>query len=203
MKNVITIFFLSIFTFIFSGCNNDKLQLDNSQMKTTYYTQINMWYHKKVTQTDPTNDGLTHSKGEYAEYTIYSTNYNNGTLLPLNSEVKITYLDRNVIFFEYNNKVFALKRTNHSKHISLEGIFKRTFATEKISLEKYDASTQHSILNAEVKQDMSKDAIILSRGYPPEHRTRTLDANTWYYWSSTHNKQALSFKDNKLESIRD
>jgi hypothetical protein len=203
MKYLKIIFLVTLVTIIFSGCNNDKLKLENGQMKTTYYTQINMWYQNKTTQTNPSSDGLTHAEGEYAEYTIYSTNYKSGTLLPLNSEVKITYLDRNLIFFEHNNKIYALKRTGHSKHISLEGIFKRTFSKEKVSVEKYDASTQHNILNGEVKQDMSKDAIILSRGYPPEHRTRSLESNTWYYWSTTHNKAEFSFSDNKLISIKE
>jgi len=203
MKTVITFLFVILLSLLFTGCNNDKLKLENSQMKTTYYTQVNMWSQKKTTQTNPTHDGLTEVAGGYAEYTIYSTNYNYGTLLPLNSKVQITYLGRNLIFFEHNNKSYALKRTGHSKHISLEGIFKRTFSKEKISLDKYDTATQQNILNGELKQNMSKEEIILSRGYPPEHRTRSLQDNTWYYWSTTHNKIKLSFNDNKLTKIKD
>ena len=197
--SIITVF-LALF---FTGCNNDKLKLNSNQMNTTYYTQVNMWYQDKATLSDASNDKMNNSLGEFAKYTTYSTNYSYGTLLPLNSEVKITYLDRNIIFFKYNEKIFAVKRTGHSKHISLEGIFKRTFATQKISLDKYDAATQQKILNGEVKENMSKEEIILSRGYPPEHRTRSLDLNTWFYWKTKSNKIALSFQDNKLISIKD
>ena len=59
-------------------------------MKTTYFTQINMWYQNKTTM----SSGISKEDRKYADYTIPSTNYKIGTLLPINTKVKITYLGR-------------------------------------------------------------------------------------------------------------
>jgi hypothetical protein len=31
---------------------------------------------------------------------------------------------------------------------------------------------------------MSKEAVLICYGYPPEHRTRSLDSNVWVYWKN-------------------
>jgi hypothetical protein len=46
---------------------------------------------------------------------------------------------------------------------------------------------------------MSKKAVFICYGPPPEHHTRSLDAKTWYYWKNRRDRFAVSFDpDQKL-----
>ncbi len=46
---------------------------------------------------------------------------------------------------------------------------------------------------------MSKRAVLICYGPPPEHYTPNQDANTWYYWMNRRDKITLSFnEDNRL-----
>jgi hypothetical protein len=46
---------------------------------------------------------------------------------------------------------------------------------------------------------MSKKAVFICYGPPPEHHTRSLDANTWYYWNNRRDRFAVRFgHDQKL-----
>jgi len=50
---------------------------------------------------------------------------------------------------------------------------------------------------------MSKEAVILAIGYPPEHVTPTLESNTWKYWRTRFATQLVSFVDGKVVDIKD
>ena len=46
---------------------------------------------------------------------------------------------------------------------------------------------------------MSKKAVFICYGPPPEHHTRNLDAKTWYYWKNRRDRFAVRFdRDQKL-----
>ncbi len=40
---------------------------------------------------------------------------------------------------------------------------------------------------------MSKAAVIMARGYPPEHRTPSTEVNNWLYWENRFRKKAVNF----------
>jgi hypothetical protein len=43
---------------------------------------------------------------------------------------------------------------------------------------------------------MSKPAVIVAYGYPPEHKTTSLKNNTWYYWTNRFRSKAINFDKN-------
>lgn len=43
---------------------------------------------------------------------------------------------------------------------------------------------------------MSKAAVIMAYGYPPEHRTPSLESNTWIYWIDRFRNKAILFDEN-------
>lgn len=199
-KNLLLTTIILFIITAFSGCNNDRLKVDSSSLNSEYYTKINMWYHNKTTQETSLVEGRDRL---YSDYTIYSTNYKSSKLLPLNTKITLLGESRNMIFFKADKKVFALKRTGHSKHVSLTTIFNRSFAKTPMDLNTIDSNLKELILKGEIKEGMSKDQIIISRGYPPEHRTRKLSNKTWYYWNSRNNKQKLEFEGENLIKIVD
>lgn len=50
-----------------------------------------------------------------------------------------------------------------------------------------------AIKNGVITDNMSKRAVLISWGIPPEHRTRSLDNNTWFYWMDKFVKKQFCF----------
>jgi len=47
-----------------------------------------------------------------------------------------------------------------------------------------------------VVNGMSKNAVLVAYGYPPEHRTGSTYSNTWIYWRNKFNTFRVCFNDN-------
>ena len=52
-------------------------------------------------------------------------------------------------------------------------------------------------------EGMSKQAVLVSRGYPPEHVTPTLKANSWTYWMSRFNRTVAHFADDRVRLVQE
>jgi len=49
---------------------------------------------------------------------------------------------------------------------------------------------------------MSREAVIISYGYPPAHQTPSLESNKWKYWKSRGTNFFVYFdKDGKVSKI--
>lgn len=60
--------------------------------------------------------------------------------------------------------------------------------TEGLSEQEIDA-----IKNGVVIAGMSKRAVLISYGYPPEHKTPGLESNSWLYWLGKTTKKEICF----------
>ena len=49
-------------------------------------------------------------------------------------------------------------------------------------LASYSPSVQTAITDGRVEQGMTREQVIMSLGYPPTHRTPSIDAPLWVYW---------------------
>ena len=66
--------------------------------------------------------------------------------------------------------------------------------TEGLSEIEIDAIKKGILVNG-----MSKRAVLICYGPPPEHHTPNLDVKSWYYWKNRRDKFAVSFdQDQKL-----
>ena len=54
-----------------------------------------------------------------------------------------------------------------------------------------------------VLNGMSKEAVLVCYGYPPEHRTRSLESNIWVYWKNKFTSFEVCFdKDDRTTNCR-
>ncbi|HEU5079063.1 MAG TPA: hypothetical protein VFT72_07605 [Opitutaceae bacterium] len=132
------------------------------------------------------------------EYPI--TNYARGSLVPINTPVKLISLD---------GKNFTLKRLDSSETIKVENIEKYSkrstsevagllLSSVKTPIEQLVPALQKAILAGEPRKGMTKEQVIMARGYPPAHETPSLDLDRWVYWSSRFVKQTLVFNNDRL-----
>ena len=157
---------------------------DESADDSTYYTRVGFAYHKGVHKT---------------------TNYLQGTRVPINTEVELLKKKGESISIRVvgtGEKVKIVNIRNFSGE-GLDGIFERMFSREETDLSAYSPEQVKQITAGVFNPGMTKEEIVLSIGYPPKHKTPSLDQNQWRYWQNRWDTVLLYFKDGVMDSMLD
>ena len=155
-----------------------------------YYTTTNMWFEKANN--------------------FFSTNFHMGHMIPAGTKVVIDkYRGSKITFTEVKTGTTRTYENikKHSK-INLRQLFDRAFS--KINplgpegpFSKFTSEEKDNIKQGVIQEGMSKEATIMAYGYPPAHRTETLDSDSWIYWKSRGRRVGVYFSDNKISRIDD
>lgn len=88
---------------------------------------------------------------------------------------------------------------------TIEDYFNNMFTTKTFK-ELTDGWTEteiEAIKKGIILNGMRKEAVIASYGYPPEHRTRSLENNIWVYWKNKLTSFDVCFdKDDRVTNCR-
>ena len=121
-------------------------------------------------------------------------------------KVKVKYdnnLRRDVVSFTtvHDNRNYNIGFTKNWHPGKTDEDYKNLMLTPQTFEELTEGMTENeikAIQNGIVVNGMSKRAVLVSYGYPPEHRTRSLDSNVWLYWSNKFKSFPVCFdKDEK------
>ncbi len=150
----------------------------------TYYTQVTMMYEKGVYRT---------------------TNYRRGTLVEVNTPVKLLEISPKVIKVKVLPSNTELLIKNVVKHTGddVYQAFAKFFAKQTVNLTHFTLLERGNIKRGTVEKGMSKNAVQVAIGYPPITRTPSLDSNQWTYWSSRFNTFIVHFENGKVSRIQD
>jgi hypothetical protein len=135
-----------------------------------------------------------------------STNYRKGQFIPINTQVTIKSSSGETIRFQVpsmDNYTVTMINVPEYTGGGIEKLFKRTFGPEKVELDKFSDNVREAITNGNIIEGMSKDAVILARGYPPKHETPSLESSRWKYWTSTFGTRVVKFEDGSVVDIVD
>jgi len=139
---------------------------------------------------------------EKGEYPI--TGYTRGTVVPINTPVKLISM---------SGKKILLKRLDTNEEIKVDNIqdySKRSnpevaqimLSAEKTPIEKLVPTLTSAIRSGELRKGMTKEQVIMTRGYPPAHETPSIDGDKWVYWSSRFVKLTILFSNGRLTEGR-
>ena len=157
-----------------------------------FYTRVNIWYENPAE--------------------ILSTNYHMGAIVPLGTKVTITAvknLPKKAIQFVADDKKLSFTIFFVEKHssagISLMDIFHQYFV-EKNPLEgedytKLSPMEKEQIKKGAITKGMTKSAALMAYGYPPSHKTPSLNSDIWTYWDNRITKKIVVFQDDKITKI--
>jgi hypothetical protein len=183
MKKIVTIITLFIAT-LFIGCGGVKLTPEKQALideQTVLYTQVSMWTEKNR---------------------VDGTNYSTGLHIPVNTEVSILQVSGKAIVFMMNGeKMTYLTKTKYTK-LNSNQMLDRLFGTQKVNLSGHSPATIENINNGAVAMGMTKDEVLLARGYPPFHATAGVESDKWKYWRNRWVTAIITFKDGKVSAIK-
>lgn len=153
----------------------------------TFYTRVNIWYHP------------------LRKEEILSTNYHNGEILPVGTAVRVSSVSGSTIRFQAldTNEKFRLHYIKAYVNVPMQEYFKRMFGDSKpMMVGRFSEKERRAITLGEVEKGMSKDAVIMSWGYPPAHQTSSLKNNHWKYWMTRTGTKTVKFYDDEVVSIQ-
>jgi hypothetical protein len=157
------------------------------------YTTYNMWYEAGK------------------ENALWCINYKTGIMIPAGTEVSDVVLTKIVAgrtmgaepmaisFITASDQkkyyVNIIKKYHPGK--TIEDYSKLMFSEKDFSqLTQGMSQTEiEGIKEGVIKVGMSKKAVIVSYGYPPEHKTPDLNGNLWTYWRNKFATKAINFDD--------
>jgi hypothetical protein len=149
----------------------------------TFYTQFSLYYERNCHQT---------------------TNYRKGILVPINTAVKfVKATDRSIFVTLPDSQELEIRNIEQYSGEGIDKIFSRTFAMNPVNLSVFTKDERESILLGEVKQGMRKTAVIAALGYPPKHKTPTLETDQWQYWNNRFNTFIVYFQNGKVSQVQD
>jgi hypothetical protein len=136
---------------------------------------------------------------------VYSTNYQKGNILPAGSELKDVNRSRNRLEFtdvKLNMKFSFEFVGKHHPGLTGEQWIDRVLTTSDFAaLSKgLTAAEIKAIRAGQVRAGMSKKAVLLSAGYPPEVATASTQLDTWKYWRDRFRNYLVRFSDGKVAS---
>lgn len=129
-----------------------------------------------------------------------TTNYGRGTLLPINAKVKLVAKDETMLVLHVIDTGETVKVENQMEHsrANIETIARRLLAPKPISLDEFDKATAAAIRSGILQLGMTREQVVMARGYPLADKTPDLDLNTWVYQSNLFVHQTIVFSDGVL-----
>jgi hypothetical protein len=132
----------------------------------------------------------------YAQYSFFykngthkSSNYREGTLIPINTPMKILTVGGydltgneafEVITLDGRHKI-TVSNVKSDSGLDLDEYKNRLLGRKKVDISAYSEQAQAFIRNGEPAKGMTKDMVLKAMGYPPVDLTPTVNASEWIY----------------------
>jgi len=128
-----------------------------------------------------------------------ATNYWRGTLLPINTKVSVDALGAKSMLIKWDGGSLTIENNNYTK-ITMLALAKRMLAPNPVPIEKFGDAMARNITGGSLQKGMTREQVIMTRGYPPAHKTPSIDADNakWTYWSSKFVTEAVTISGGKL-----
>ena len=159
----------------------------------------------------PPKGEVSAGKDYFTRYTFHeeknehnTTNYARGPVVPINTPVKLLSM---------SGSKMTLKRLDTGQEIKVENVETHTkksmpeiaalmLSAQKTPLEKLPEEVASAIRNGDMRKGMTREILLMARGYPPAHETPSIESDRWVYWSSRFVKQTVVFVNGRLSEGR-
>ena len=145
----------------------------------------------------------------YEKTDISDVNYLRGTLIPVGTPLQVLEVrTRRVKFQPTGYPLLTLVLKHGRDHLSIEQYMNRLFLPEdprtklpRSRDKKQAANVARLIGEGMVEPGMTKDQVLMALGYPPAHRTPSLDGSTWTYWRNRWATMTVFFDGDKVSRV--
>jgi len=124
-----------------------------------------------------------------------TTNYWRGSLVPVNSQVELITLTPKKLVLIYQGQEIEIRNVAKHTKTTTAVIADRLLSRSPVNpTGKFAKEARFG----ELRLGMTKNEVIMTRGYPPAHKTFSLETDKWVYWSSRFVQHTLVFRNGFL-----
>jgi len=128
-----------------------------------------------------------------------TTNYWRGQLISINSKAKVISMSGKKMVLEINGQNIGIVNVAKHSQKSLEQVASNLLSSKPVSIGKKFAN---DIKFGNLRLGMTKKQVLMTRGYPPAHKTPSTESNLWVYWSSKFVQHSLAFENGRISRGR-
>lgn len=144
----------------------------------------------EVGQSYYTKHGFFFEKGRHI-----TTNYGRGEFVPANSQVQVKTIKGKKMVLVYNGQDISIQNVAKHTKVDINEIADRLLSVTPVTIGgQYAKDIRFGVM----RLGMTKAEVIMTRGYPPAHKTPDTDYDLWVYWSSRFVQLSLAFENGRL-----
>jgi len=128
-----------------------------------------------------------------------ATNYWRGSLVSINTQVTLVSLDdRSMLLRLKSGETVKIESEERHSRRSMATVAHNLLTPQPVPVDKFDEAIASAIRSGTLKLGMTKEQVVMARGYPPGHKTPSLDSDRWCYWTSRYAEQTIAFSNGVL-----
>ncbi len=165
--------------------------------QTVVYTKYNIHVQDKLSRS-----------GKHVYHASYAGYVNPGAghlIIPAGSKVTVLKKNRKLFRFrvEKDSKVVNFQYHQPRMGMSIGEYIEKITSSKPVSLSRFSSKDKKGIAAGKAYVGMSKKGVMAALGYPPTHRTPSLDASSWIYWANRFRTIGVDFDNNgRVKAIR-
>jgi hypothetical protein len=134
---------------------------------------------------------------------LSTVNYQYEGLIPLCTKVRIDARSRSQLSFSVLPGGQRYEYNYHRSAGSFDTEIARVFGTScnRSRAQQLSAVDQQGIRAGRALPGMTKEGVILAIGYPPPHRTPSLQGDAWRYWVGRSATIVVQFRDGRVVRV--
>ncbi len=126
-----------------------------------------------------------------------TTNYWRGEMIPINTPVVLKSIGAKEFTISIDGRLIVFKNVRKFTLRDPKVIAEELLSPSRLTIPG-NAERRDDIESGTLRFGMTKQEVIMTRGYPPRHKTSSTKANRWVYWSSRFVQRTLVFRNNVL-----
>jgi hypothetical protein len=140
-------------------------------------------------------EGYTCCNFHYDKDWISDANWRQLPMIPAGAKIKVLDYGFNRAGVEIDGKPMRIGHDYGRAEESLEKfIAKLVVKTDpRVKIQRYPDKVRAAIKDGRVIEGMTRDQVILAVGYPPTHKTPSLDSRVWNLWASRAGRYEVHF----------
>jgi hypothetical protein len=165
-----------------------------SAQEAARYTRFNIHTQSK--------DGKTF-KASYANYTDPGEGH---VIIPAGTLIQLVDKSRKTFTFTCDSGAKEVIFEFHKPRMgmSLDDYLDKITTLEPVSLDHLSTLDKKGVTDGKAYQGMTREGVMTALGYPASHRTPSLDAASWVYWTNRFGTIAVDFDaSGTVSGVRD
>lgn len=131
--------------------------------------------------------------------TSMGTNYARGVLVPINTAVRVRAIKKKKLLIEVvaDGRKLEIKNVSDYTMKTMPKLVRLLLSKEPTPLDRLPVELAQAIREGVMRKGMTKEQVLMARGYPPAHRTPSINEQRWTYWTSRFGQQIVFFDKNE------